>query len=275
MVDERTVGALLRLLRRTDLDPVARCRLLGALSFELAGEGDPRAAESAREAVALARDLPDPALLALALSAEAWEASWDHEPERRARLAEEIGGIGRAQDLVAYRWCAEHIAATAAAADNDLHALRGHVERGLELARAYQMPEPLSVGPCAQAMLAHVAGHFDQAERRYAEACARTSTSRSSRPCARWRSWRWAGGGRPRSCTPPCSRSAASSPARPAPRWRCGRSRTPSPSWRGSRPARGRRRASRGGGRRRRAWESPRWEVEARAAMGAATSQVS
>jgi hypothetical protein len=34
------------------------------------------------------------------------------------------------------------------------------------------MPEPLSVGLCAQAMLAHVAGRFDDAERRYAEACA-------------------------------------------------------------------------------------------------------
>src|SRR5215218_5298329 len=37
---------------------------------------------------------------------------------------------------------------------------------------ADQMPEPLSVGRCAQAMLAHVAGRFDEAERRHAEACA-------------------------------------------------------------------------------------------------------
>jgi hypothetical protein len=50
--------------------------------------------------------------------------------------------------------------------------LRGHLERGLELARAYQMPEPLSVGGCAQAMLAHVAGRLEEAERQYAEACA-------------------------------------------------------------------------------------------------------
>jgi hypothetical protein len=171
-VDQRTVAVLSRLLRRTDLDPAARCRLLGGLSFELAGEGDPRAAEAAREAVALARDLADPALLALAASAEAWEASWDRQPERRARLAAEIGRIGAELDLAPYRWCAEHIAATAAAAGNDLQGLRGHLQQGLELARAYQMPEPLSVGLCAQAMLAHVAGRFDDAERRYAEACA-------------------------------------------------------------------------------------------------------
>jgi DNA-binding SARP family transcriptional activator len=172
MVDERTVTVLRRLLRRPDLGPASRCRLLAALSFELAGQGDPGAAEAAAEAVALARDLADPELLALALSAEAWEAPWDREPDRRARLAVEIGRIGGEQDLAAYRWCAEYIAATAAAAGNDLRALHGHLERGLELARAYQMPEPLSVGRCAQAMLAHVAGRFDDAERRYAEACA-------------------------------------------------------------------------------------------------------
>jgi DNA-binding SARP family transcriptional activator len=172
LVDDRTVSVLSRLLRRGDLDPAARCRLLGVLSFELAGEGDPRAAEAAQEAVALARDLADPALLALAVAAEAWETSWDREPDRRIRLAEEIGRIGSDQDLVAYRWCAEHIAATAAGARNDLPALRRHVERGLELARAYRMPEPLSVGLCAEAMLAHLAGRFDEAERRYAEACA-------------------------------------------------------------------------------------------------------
>lgn len=172
MVDERTVSVLLRLLRRSDLDPAARCRLLGALSFELAGEGDPRAARCARDAVALARDLADPELRALALSAEAWAASWDREPARRARLAEEIARIGTEQGLAAYRWCAEHIAATVAGARNDLPALRRHLERGLEMARAYQMPEPLTVGLSSQAMLAHVAGRFDDAERRYAEACA-------------------------------------------------------------------------------------------------------
>ena len=172
MVDERTVGVLQRLLRRDDLDAAARCRLLGALAFELAGEGDPRAARAAGDAVALARDLADPALLGTALAAEAWAASWDREPERRARLAEELARIGADQGLVAYGWSAEHIAATVAGARGDLAALRYHVERGLELARAYQMPEPLTVGLCSRAMLAHVAGHFDDAERGYADACA-------------------------------------------------------------------------------------------------------
>jgi DNA-binding SARP family transcriptional activator len=172
MVDQRTVALLVRLLGRPDLDPSARCRLLDALVVELAGEDDPRAAEAAREAVGLARGVGDPGLLALALSAEAWEASWDREPERRVRLAEELGRIGDEHDLAAYRWCAEHIAATAAGARGDLPGLRHHVEAGLELAGAYRMAEPRAVGRSAQAMLAHVAGRFEEAERGYAEACA-------------------------------------------------------------------------------------------------------
>jgi DNA-binding SARP family transcriptional activator/tetratricopeptide (TPR) repeat protein len=172
MVDQRTVAMLVRLLRRPDLDPVSRCRLLDALVVELAGEGDPRAAAAAREAVVLARGVGDPGLLALALSAEAWETSWDREPGRRVRLAEEIGQIGSEQELVAYRWCAEHIAATAAGARGDLPGLRHHIGRGLELAAAYRMAEPLAIGLCAQAMLAHVAGRFEEAETGYAEACA-------------------------------------------------------------------------------------------------------
>lgn len=172
-VDQRIVATLVRLLRRRDLDPVSRCRLLAALVMELAGEGDPRSAEAAREAVDLARGVGDPALLALAVSAQAWEASWDCEPAKRVRLADEIGRIGSEQDLAAYRWCAEHIAATAAGARGDLPALRDQVTRGLEMARAYRMAEPLTIGLCSQAMLAHVAGRFDEAEQRYGEACAR------------------------------------------------------------------------------------------------------
>jgi tetratricopeptide (TPR) repeat protein len=172
-VDQRIVATLVRLLRLRDLDPVSRCRLLAALVMEFAGEGDPRTAEAAREAVDLARVVGDPALQALALSAQAWETSWDGEPATRVRLADEIGRIGSEQDLAAHRWCAEHIAATVAGAHSDRPALRHHVARGLEMARAYRMAEPLAIGLCSQAMLAHVEGRFDEAEQQYGEACSR------------------------------------------------------------------------------------------------------
>jgi hypothetical protein len=169
-VDERVVAPLMRLLRKEDVDPAIRCRLLAALVTELAGDGDPRATQAATEAVHLATRLGDPALLALALSEQAREASWDREPDRRAVMAERIARIGEEHDLVAYRWRGEYIAASSAAATGDPAALRRHIDRGLRLAQTYRMPEPLAIGLCSQAMLSHIAGGFDDAERLYAEA---------------------------------------------------------------------------------------------------------
>jgi hypothetical protein len=170
-IDDRVVTPLTRLLNRDDLEPAIRCRLLAALVTELAGEGDPRAARAATEAVEIATRLGDPALLALALSEQAREASWEREPDLRARLARQIADIGARHDLIAYRWRGEYIAATTAAARNDPVALRHHVDRGQHLARTYDMAEPRVVGLSSQAMLAHVAGRFDDAERLYANAC--------------------------------------------------------------------------------------------------------
>jgi hypothetical protein len=172
-VDERVVAPLTRLLHRDNLDPTTRCRLLAALVMELAGEGDPRAAQAATEAVELATRIGDPALLALALSEQAREASWDREPDRRARLAEQIARIGAEHNLVANRWRGEYIAATTAAARGDPAALSQHINRALQLAVTHEMAEPRAVGLCSQAMLAHIAGRFDDAERRYAEASTR------------------------------------------------------------------------------------------------------
>ena len=178
-VDESVVAPLTRLLRRGDLDPATRCRLLAALVTELAGEGDPRATQAATEAVGLATRLGDPALLALALSEQAREASWDREPDRRAFLARKIARIGAEHNLVAYRWRGEYIAATTAAARNDPATLRHHIHRGLDLAHTYEMAEPQAVGLSAQAMLAHIAGRFDDAEQLYGEACVHLKTQGS------------------------------------------------------------------------------------------------
>jgi hypothetical protein len=96
--------------------------------------------------------------------------SWDREPGRRARLADEIARLGTTHDLVAYRWLGEYVWATAAAARGDPAALHRHVQRGLQLAETYQMAEPTGIGRCAHAMLAHIAGRFEEAEQAYADA---------------------------------------------------------------------------------------------------------
>ncbi len=172
-VDAPVVAYLTRLLQRPTLGPAVRCRLLEALNAELVGEGDPRARAAAEEAVALAAELGEPALRALALTAltrsRTVDAAW---PERR-RVADELVGLGVEQDLPVYRSFGGMTAAVAAAADGDVRALSQLVSTGLEFARAYRMPEAEGVGEYGQAMLAHIAGDLDDAEHRYTEATAR------------------------------------------------------------------------------------------------------
>jgi DNA-binding SARP family transcriptional activator len=178
-IDRRTVDGLARLLRRTDLEPSVRCRLLATYVTELAGEGDPSAARAATRAVELARGIGDPALLALALFEQARDLRWDRHTEQRAEIAAEIERIAGEHHLTAYGWRAQYISATAAAARGDVPALRRHLDRGLETARQYQMAEAIAVGISARAMLAHIAGRIDEAEQAYAEASTLLARSRS------------------------------------------------------------------------------------------------
>ena len=170
VVDEHAVATLERQLERNDLDQATRCRLLAALVAELAGEDDPRPARAAAEAEAIARRLGDPDLLALALTAGTTVVNYEREPERRAALAAELGQIGHQHGLPEYEWYAEYIAGTAAAVLGQPGELRRRLETGRRLADEYRMAEPQAVQLCADAMLAHVEGRFDDARRHYAEA---------------------------------------------------------------------------------------------------------
>ena len=179
-VDEHAVTTLERQLERpdldctdldcTDLDQATRCRLLAALVAELAGEDDPRPARAAAEAEAIARRLGDPDLLALALTAGTMVVNYEREPERRAALAAELGQIGHEHGLPEYEWYAEYIAGTAAAVLGQPEELQRRLTTGQRLADEYRMAEPQAVQLCADAMLAHVEGRFEEARRHYAQA---------------------------------------------------------------------------------------------------------
>jgi len=172
VIDERAVAILERQLERTSLDQATRCRLLAALVAELAGEGDPRPARAAAEAEDIARRLGDPGLLALALTAGTTVVNYEREPERRADLAAELGQIGHEHGLPEYEWYAEYIAGTAAAVLGRPEELRRRLDSGRRLAGEYRMAEPQTVQLCADAMLAHIEGRFDEARRHYADAAA-------------------------------------------------------------------------------------------------------
>ncbi|MEV4137877.1 BTAD domain-containing putative transcriptional regulator [Dactylosporangium sp. NPDC049742] len=170
VIDHRVVGLLSRLLRKPDLDPATRVRLLDAFTAELDGEDDPRGPAAGLEAFELAAALPDPAVRALGLAARARTMRFDLEAGERAEVGARLAELARAHDMVAYEWAAEQILANCAAAGNDAAGVRDRIARQGALATAYQLPEPQAVILSARAALAHVAGDYAEAQRRYDEA---------------------------------------------------------------------------------------------------------
>jgi hypothetical protein len=165
-VDERVVGWLGRLLRRTDLDDGQRCRLLVVLVGELVGEDDRRASMAA-EAVELARRVGDPALLGLALGELGAVVLPDQEPERRRLVAEELLRLGERHQLTALEALGHNWLLQGAAVDVDLVRVGYHLDREVELAERYRFGQLMITSGMTRAMLAHLAGRPDEAERRY------------------------------------------------------------------------------------------------------------
>jgi hypothetical protein len=169
-VDQPVVTLLTRLLQRSDLTLAERCRLLEALTAELAGEGDPRSRAAATQAVELADELDDPALRMLALTALAREHGAELDWPHRDQVAATLIALATEHDRPAYRAYGGFTAALSAVAAADAPTLSRLVTEGHDLAHAYRMPEVEGVGEYAQAMLAHIAGDLHEAERRYAHA---------------------------------------------------------------------------------------------------------
>ncbi|MEV4558686.1 BTAD domain-containing putative transcriptional regulator [Kitasatospora sp. NPDC049285] len=151
--DQEAIDTLTGLLRRTDLAPAVRCRLLDALTYELDCTGSAAAVNAATEAVAIARAEGDPRLLCLALASQARAHDYELQADDRLALATELAELAAAHDLPAYRWHAANLAASVAAVHGDLPALRRHLSEGLEIARRYGLAELADIGLCQLGML--------------------------------------------------------------------------------------------------------------------------
>ncbi|MET7423106.1 BTAD domain-containing putative transcriptional regulator [Dactylosporangium sp. NPDC005555] len=172
VIDHRVVDLLSRLLRKPDLDPAARVRLLDALTMELDGEDDPRGPAAGVEAHELAPAVADPAVQALGLVARARTMRYDLAAEERATVGVRLSGLARAHGMVAYEWVAEQILTNCAAVRNEAADVRARVARQGVLADAYQLPEPQAIILSARATLAHVAGDYAESQRLYDETLA-------------------------------------------------------------------------------------------------------
>ena len=161
------------LLARADLGAETRIRLLDALVSEVAGEDDPRIITAGDEAIALARTLDDPRLLAVALATGIKATHVDTLTDRRYEFAAELERLTAGLDMPAFHWFATYAMASVAGARGEVHTLRARLAAGKDLAQRYRMAEAEAIQSFGDAMLAHVAGRFDEAERIYLEAADR------------------------------------------------------------------------------------------------------
>ncbi|MBO2455729.1 AAA family ATPase [Actinomadura barringtoniae] len=160
-VDRPIVERLSRLLKRGDLAPDVRARLLIVYAEELVGEDDPTVPAAVREALDLATG---PRLRAAALLLLLNERPVQEE------MCRELVEIGIEHDLPVYRVTGLINHAVAAADANDPDTMRRVTTEALELARAYRMPEATAVAEIALATLELIEGRYAEAERLYIRA---------------------------------------------------------------------------------------------------------
>ncbi|OLT33548.1 hypothetical protein BJF79_34435 [Actinomadura sp. CNU-125] len=145
-----------------------RVRLLTSLAIELEGDFDDRGVTAADEAVALARALDRPALLAVALNGRyinGYRSAGDRALRRR--LARELLDLATEHDLGAYRVLAHLQLQQTAVSELDLAAATAHLADGSRLADQYGLPLLAQIASWYDGLVHVLAARFDEAERAY------------------------------------------------------------------------------------------------------------
>jgi DNA-binding SARP family transcriptional activator len=152
-----------------------RARLLIAIAMERRADAGPRGGQAARAAEAIARDLRDPALLALALNGRFLQTF------ERAGLAPQRAGIGRElvtlaaghDDLVTFEVLGHLILIQAYAALADFRVADRHAAAADRLAERFDLPVVSVFTDFYRALRLAVAGRRDEAEAAYRTLAAR------------------------------------------------------------------------------------------------------
>ncbi|MFV2171868.1 BTAD domain-containing putative transcriptional regulator [Actinomadura sp. LOL_011] len=154
--------------RLPDGEDELRVRLLTSLAIELEGDFDDRGVTAADEAVALARALGRPALLAVALNGRyinGYRAAGDLAV--RQRLARELLDLADEHDLGAYRVLAHLQLQQTSVSALDLAAAAAHLDEGSRLADQYGLPLLARIASWYSGLVHVLAARFDEAERAY------------------------------------------------------------------------------------------------------------
>ncbi|MEU5988596.1 BTAD domain-containing putative transcriptional regulator [Spirillospora sp. NPDC047418] len=153
-----------------DGEPELRVRLLTTLAMELEGEQHDRGLTASDEAIATARGLGAPELLAAALNGGYVNGYRGADGlHRRHRLAAELLDLAAGHDLGTYLVLAHLQLQQVAVAALDPPAARRHLAEGRRLAEQYGLPLLAQIAGWHAALTHAFAARFEEAERAYEE----------------------------------------------------------------------------------------------------------
>ncbi|MEV4510993.1 BTAD domain-containing putative transcriptional regulator [Dactylosporangium sp. NPDC049525] len=138
--------------------PATRCRLLCLLVGEVDGEGDPRTADRADEAVRAAEQVGDPQLLTLALNARLRAHYETDDLTQRLAVAHRVAELGERAQLPATALLGHQAAFAAHAGLADLVAARRHLTALEAVAERHQLGTGTVMARCAHALLSALDG---------------------------------------------------------------------------------------------------------------------
>jgi DNA-binding SARP family transcriptional activator len=158
------------LVQLPDQDSPRRCRLMWNLVAEMSG-GDTvvESDQISRDAVAMARRLGDPELIALALNARYFALFGEADARERDDLAQELIDLGSQHKLVAFECLGHHIASLRAMRYGDVDAALERAQQVRDFARTYGLVQAHVLANLTAAFVLLAQGHHEQCEQLYVQ----------------------------------------------------------------------------------------------------------
>ncbi|MBE1562716.1 BTAD domain-containing putative transcriptional regulator [Nonomuraea africana] len=153
-----------------------RASLLTTLALELEGSSSPeRGRQASLEALELARQSGDPALLAVALSGRLRQSYDIPAVDTRESIGRELLEVAQRSGQVAVQALAHLVLLECAAARGEFAVSDEHAREAQRLAKQYDLSAPLAVCAWYEGQRLMIAGDYAGAERTYREAARRTA----------------------------------------------------------------------------------------------------
>jgi hypothetical protein len=169
--DEELIVLIRDLLDRLpEQDSARRCRLMWNLVAEIAdGDSVEEIDRVSLEALAMARRLDDPELIALSLNARHFALFGDADPQERDEVARELVELGARHDLVAFECLGHHITSLRMMRYGDLDGALEQVQLVRDFARTYGLVQAHVLANLSAAFVLLAQGQPDECERIYLE----------------------------------------------------------------------------------------------------------